>query len=371
MLKTRVRVTSCILWFILTGLGFYSPNTAKAETYIASVDSRDFFFESPEPMTLTVRTYAWEYGIDSMLWVYDDQNTLVTSNDDWYGLDSNVVFAMTPGVSYRVRAGVCCNDPERWYGNTYVIEPSMAPTNAPETTTTTVEPTTTTEATTTTTEPPQTTTTVETSTTTTTSTTVVETTTTTEVVVETSVPPTTTLVPTTTTSSVAPTTTVAPVVPQTVPPTTTTTVAPTTTVQSTVQVPVPSTTTVPPVVEPTQDQEPESPLAVLLVADALEQLTSEQAIEVFESLDTDELTEEQAEQIVEAVQEAPTEVREAFEDEVNVFGGKFDNYVPLGSNISVGQRKVLVAASAVLFMAPTVSVSSTSSSPSSSASRKK
>ena len=108
----------------------------NASTYIASSDNRDFYFASQEPMTLTIRTYAQQYGIDSMLWVYDDQNTLITANDDWFGLDSFISFQMTPNVNYRLRAGVCCGDPNRWYGNTYVIQPSMAPINTPETTTT-------------------------------------------------------------------------------------------------------------------------------------------------------------------------------------------------------------------------------------------
>ena len=361
MLKSRVRVTSCLLWFVLTGLGFYSPNAAKAETYIASATSRDFYFKSQEPMNLVIRTYAQQYGIDSMLWVYDDQNNLITANDDWFGLDSYISFQMIPQIQYRLRAGVCCGDPERWYGNTYVIEPSMVPENVPEPTTTTVE------TTTTSTEPPQTTTTVEVSTTTSTSTTVVETTTTTSVVVETSVPTTTSTVPLPTTTSVLPTTSVATTVPQMVPPTTTSVVPPETTTSITVS----STTTVVPTIDVTQDLEPEEALAIILVADALQNLTSDEASTVFESLEVSELTEEQAEKLIEAVQDAPDSVRESFEDEVNVFGGKFDEYVPLGSNISVGQRKVLVAASAVLFVAPTVSVSSTSGSSSSPSSRKK
>jgi hypothetical protein len=365
MLKPNLRVTSCILWLTLTILGFYSPNPVNAETYTASITSRDFYFQSQEPVTITIRTYAAQYGIDSMLWVYDDQNNLVTANDDWYGLDSNLSFQALPGVQYRLRAGVCCGDPERWYGNTYLIEPSMVPTNAPETTTTTVE------TTTTTTEPPQTTTTVEVSTTTSTSTTVVETTTTTSVVVETSLPPTTTLPQIETTIPSTTTTLVATTVPQTVPPTTTSVVVPETTTTSTVPVIIPSTTTVPPVITITQDLKPEEALAIILLADALQNLTSDEATKVFESLEVSELTDEQAEKLIESVQSAPDSVRASFEEEVNVFGGKFDSYVPLGSNISVGQRKVLVAASAVLFVAPTVSVSSTSGSSSSPASRKK
>jgi hypothetical protein len=152
-----------------------------------------------------------------------------------------------------------------------------------------------------------------------------------------------------------------------VPPTTTSVVPPETTTSITVS----STTTVVPTIDVTQDLEPEEALAIILVADALQNLTSDEASTVFESLEVSELTEEQAEKLIEAVQDAPDSVRESFEDEVNVFGGKFDEYVPLGSNISVGQRKVLVAASAVLFVAPTVSVSSTSGSSSSPSSRKK
>jgi hypothetical protein len=113
---------------------------------------------------------------------------------------------------------------------------------------------------------------------------------------------------------------------------------------------------------------------VLIVtsAETLQELSEEQAVEVFDSLEVSELTDEQAEALVEAVQDAPEEVRAAFESEVNVFDNKFNSYVPIGSNINVGQRKVLVAASGVLFMAPVVSVSSsTSSTPSDSRAKRK
>jgi hypothetical protein len=139
-----------IILFLPVVLLCFVP-AAKADTYTASSENRDFYFTSEEPATLTIRTYAQQYGIDSMLWVYDEQNNVVVSNDDHFGLDSYVTFQMIPQQQYRLRAGVCCGDPERWYGNSYLIEPSIGPSNQPAATTTT---STTTTSTTTTTLPP-------------------------------------------------------------------------------------------------------------------------------------------------------------------------------------------------------------------------
>ena len=97
----------------------------------------------------------------------------------------------------------------------------------------------------------------------------------------------------------------------------------------------------------------------------LQSVTSDEATKIFEAVEVSSLSDEQADNLIEAVQDAPTEVRAAFEEEINVFGGKFNNYVPVNSKIDVGQRKVLIAATGVLFIAPTVSVSSSTSSSSS------
>ena len=105
--------------------------------------------------------------------------------------------------------------------------------------------------------------------------------------------------------------------------------------------------------------------------DVLESVTADQATEIFDAVEVSDLSDAQAEQLIEAVQDAPDEVRAAFEEQINVFEGKFNEYVPRGSVINVGQRKVLIAATGVLFMAPTVSVSSSTSSSSSSDSRRK
>lgn len=102
-------------------------------------------------------------------------------------------------------------------------------------------------------------------------------------------------------------------------------------------------------------------------AKVLESIDADQATEIFDTIETGQLTETEAAAIVEAVQEAPDEVREAFEEELNVFEGAFDEYVPTGSEISVSERRVVVAASAVLSIsyavtsAPTISGQSSAS----------
>jgi hypothetical protein len=95
-------------------------------------------------------------------------------------------------------------------------------------------------------------------------------------------------------------------------------------------------------------------------SEVLAQITQEQATEVFAVLELNELSVEEIEQIIDAVQTAPEEVRQVFEEEINIFDGKTDTYVALGSNISVGARRVLVATTGVL-IAGTIATSATQS----------
>lgn len=220
-------------------------------------------------------------------------------------------------------------------------------------TTTTLQETSTTESTTTTTTLPETTSTSlpatsttqawvppPTSTTSEPSTTTLETTTTTELPPQ----PTTTLEVQTSTSSI---------------PRTTTTVASTTTsepVMTTVpEVTAVSTdTTTQELPEPPQPNEPVSQsqaLAVALNPQVLATVSSDQAQAVFEALNVSELTNDQIQELVAAVQDAPTAVRAAFEKNINVFGTGFDNYVPLGSNIPVSARRTLIAVGVTLTLA--------------------
>jgi hypothetical protein len=77
--------------------------------------------------------------------------------------------------------------------------------------------------------------------------------------------------------------------------------------------------------------------------EVLATITAEEATQVFEALNVDDLSDAQIEALVEAVQEAPEEVREAFEESINIFGGAVDTYIPVGSNIPVSQRRALIA----------------------------
>lgn len=212
------------------------------------------------------------------------------------------------------------------------IEP--ATTTTEESTTTTLPPTTTTEAPTTTVE---------------------ETTTTTELTTTTTESPTTTLIQQTTSSSTslpAPTTTMGrpPEGTTTLLPvggTSTTTVAPTTT---TTQTPTTTIPEIPPVEEITAKE------AVVLATNAavIAEATPEEAQAIFQAVDEGSLTDAEGQAIVNAVQNAPTAVRKAFEGAVNVFGGHTDTYVPIGSKIPVGQRRVIIVTGLTLLAVPAV-----------------
>lgn len=72
---------------------------------------------------------------------------------------------------------------------------------------------------------------------------------------------------------------------------------------------------------------------------------------MFAELEVSDLNEEQVAALVAAVQTAPTEIREAFEQQVDIFKEGLDDYVPVGSNIPVGTRRTLVAAGAAIAVA--------------------
>ena len=102
----------------------------------------------------------------------------------------------------------------------------------------------------------------------------------------------------------------------------------------------------------------EQSLSIATSGEVLSSISQDQASEIFATVPVSELTEESAGAIVEAVQDAPEEVKEAFEEEINVFDGIFDNYVPIGSIIDVGQRRLIIAATAVVFAMPAPIISS-------------
>lgn len=243
----------------------------------------------------------------------------------------------------------------------------------------------------TTTEPPQTSTTIQetvspvtstSSTTTSTSTTVQPTTTTTVYVppATTSTVPETTTTTTTTEPEPAPTTTLplplqttstTSTTTSTLPPVTTTQPDVTTTLQAPTNEPEPLTQiellntlealseaspeAIEAIVDEVLAKDLDTSQATLLITSpaVLNHITPTQAEQLFTQITPTELSPDEAEAVVEAVQEAPNSVRKAFESVLNIFQGFADTYVPLNSTVPVSTRRALIALGAVfLTVAP-------------------
>ena len=102
--------------------------------------------------------------------------------------------------------------------------------------------------------------------------------------------------------------------------------------------------------ESTIPEKPTSEQALVFATnpEVLATITSEEAETIFAALDLSTLNETQVTELVAAIQNAPTEIREAFENTVDIFKEGLDDYIPTGSNIPVGQRRTLVAVGAAL-----------------------
>jgi PA14 domain len=82
--------------------------------------------------------------------------------------------------------------------------------------------------------------------------------------------------------------------------------------------------------------------------EVLAAITQEQAEAIFEQIVVEELSVEQADELVAALNEAPTKVKKAFQETINVFTGLFDSFQMVGQTIPVGERRTLVAVSNTL-----------------------
>lgn len=347
-------------------------------------------------------------------------NHIFASKADFPRQSSGPLTLTGPGGYYNYTSNVS-GFPSGSVGTNYGVDLEFVSDVSIPTTTTT---TTTTSTTTTTTETP---------TTTTTTTTEVPTTTT-EVPTTTTTTSTTTGVPTTTTTTEVPTTTTEPLIVQvtttTGPPTTTsstTTTLPPTTTTSTTTTSIPpttttsSTTTEAPTItstlapEPEPEPEPEVIIPAEMTDEQLTEVLTElesenvseeqvaaavdqildgevsgtqatelatstkvlasidtsQAAEIFAEIPVGDLTSEQEAELVAAVSDAPTEIKNTFEAEIDVYGDGLDEYVPVGSNIDVGGRRTLIAATtAVSTIAAGAAATSGSSSGGGSSSRR-
>jgi hypothetical protein len=97
--------------------------------------------------------------------------------------------------------------------------------------------------------------------------------------------------------------------------------------------------------------------ATQLVAsvEILSAVTPDQAQQLFEEVEETQLSESMAAVIAEALNDpsVPTEVKEAFEEEINIFGNEgFDTYVPVDSAVSVAVRRTIIAGTTILVALP-------------------
>ena len=168
--------------------------------------------------------------------------------------------------------------------------------------------------------------------------------------------PTTSLAPPSTvrtTTTLAAATTMAPVA-STAPPVSATPETVPDTPENVLEAPIASPEQVAKAVDAILETPPSPDQAAYLATNAqvLAVVSTTQAEEIFKALDVTELDDTQVAALIEAVQDAPQEIRETFEENVDIFKTGLDTYVPVGSNIPVGARRTLVAIGAVLTMLP-------------------
>lgn len=90
-------------------------------------------------------------------------------------------------------------------------------------------------------------------------------------------------------------------------------------------------------------------------AEVLTAITGEQAQQLFEQVEPTQLSESMASVIADSMNnpDVPTEVKEAFEETLNIFGNEgFSTYVPLGSNVNVAVRRTIIAGTTILVAMP-------------------
>jgi hypothetical protein len=89
-------------------------------------------------------------------------------------------------------------------------------------------------------------------------------------------------------------------------------------------------------------------VSIASTPEVLAAVTQDQAEAIFEEIIVEELTTEQADELVAVLNEAPTKVKKAFQETIDVFSGLFDSFQMVGQTIPVGERRTLVAVSNTL-----------------------
>jgi hypothetical protein len=91
----------------------------------------------------------------------------------------------------------------------------------------------------------------------------------------------------------------------------------------------------------------EEAIALSVKPEILEAISADEAKEIFQEIVVSELTPDQEEKLVEALTNAPDDVKEAFEEEIDIFGEGLDDYTPTGSSVDVKTRRAVIAVTAL------------------------
>ena len=94
---------------------------------------------------------------------------------------------------------------------------------------------------------------------------------------------------------------------------------------------------------------------LVAAVEVLTAITGDQAQQLFEQIEPTQLSESMAAVIADSMNDpdVPTEVKEAFEETLNIFGNDgFSNYVPLGSSVNVAVRRTIIAGTTILVALP-------------------
>jgi len=94
---------------------------------------------------------------------------------------------------------------------------------------------------------------------------------------------------------------------------------------------------------------------LVAAVEVLSAITGDQAQELFQAIEPAQLSESMAAVIADAMNDpaVPDEVKEAFEDTLNIFGNDgFSTYVPLDSNVNVAVRRTIIAGTTILVALP-------------------
>ena len=112
-MRHKLQALSRLGLYLGLAVAWVGPAHAEANPLIT--EPTDFYFVYTETTHFIARTFqSNEIPSDPQLWLYnDDTGELLITNDDFFGLQSNIELDLQAG-RYRLRAGTCCYEPDVW-----------------------------------------------------------------------------------------------------------------------------------------------------------------------------------------------------------------------------------------------------------------